>query len=151
MRSSSRRSERWRRRITKVAEELFGGGRIDVRHADPLAGGGPASAGDERVDVRMGVELVPERPGHRDHTGTKALLLVGRHGHRLADGLPGRGAERAEELPVVHEVGAKHLGDGENPLGVADVGDHLVLEEGGELGRALGAAGGTEPLPLQEN
>ena len=39
---------------TKVAEELFGGGRIDVRHADPLAGGGPATAGDERVDVGMG-------------------------------------------------------------------------------------------------
>jgi len=46
---------------------------------------------------------------------------------------------------MMHEVRAKHLGDGENPLGVADVGDHLVLEEGGELGRALGAAGGTEP------
>ena len=34
-----------------VTEELFGGGRIDVRHADPLAGSGPASAGDERVNV----------------------------------------------------------------------------------------------------
>ncbi len=115
-----------------VAEELFGGGRIDVRYADPLAGGGPATAGDERVDVGMGVELVPERLGHRDHTGTKALLLAGRHGHQLADGLPGHGdesAERAEELPVVHEVGAKHL-------------------RGGELGRALGAAGGTEPPPF---
>ena len=77
----------------------------------------------------MGVELVPERLGHRDHTGTKALLLAGRHGHQLADGLSGHGdesAERAEELPVVHEVGAKHL-------------------RGGELGRALGAAGGKEP------
>ena len=67
----------WRERV---------GGRIDVRHADPLAGGGPASAGDERVNVRMGVELIPERLGHRDHTGTKALLLAGRHGHQLAVG-----------------------------------------------------------------
>jgi len=34
----------------------------------------------------MGVELIPERLGHRDHTGTKALLLAGRHGHQLAVG-----------------------------------------------------------------
>jgi hypothetical protein len=43
------------------------------------------------------------------------------------------------------EVGAKELGDGEYPLRVADVGDHLVLEEGRELGGALGPAGRTEP------
>jgi len=97
------------------------------------------------------VELIPEGLGDSDHTGAKALLLAGRHGHQLADGLSGRGAEGPRQLPMMHKVGAKHLGDGENPLGVADVGDHLVLEEGGELGRALGAAGGTEPLPLQEN
>ena len=99
-----------------VAEELFGGGRIDVRYADPLAGGGPATAGDERVDVGMGVELVPERLGHRDHTGTKALLLARCHGHQLADGLPGRGTQGARRLAMMHEVRTKELRDGEEPL-----------------------------------
>jgi hypothetical protein len=41
---------------------------------------------------------------------------------------------------MMHEVRAKELGDGEYPLSVADVRDHLVLEEGRELGRALGPA-----------
>jgi hypothetical protein len=48
----------------------------------------------------------------------------------------------------MHEVRAKHLGDGEDPLGVTDVGDDLVLEEGGELGSALGPAGRAEPAPF---
>ncbi|MDX9735482.1 MAG: hypothetical protein RBU36_15230, partial [Thermoanaerobaculia bacterium] len=85
--------------------------------------------------------LVSERLRHRDHAGAKALLLAGRYGHQLADGLPGRSTERAEELSVMHEVGAKALRDGEDPLGVADIRDHFVLQEGGELGGALGAAG----------
>ena len=78
----------------------------------------------------MEIELVSECLGDRDHTGAKVLLLAGHHGHQLADGLPGRGAERAEELPMMHEAGAKELRDGEHPLGVADVGDDLVLEQG---------------------
>ena len=90
---------------------------------------------------------VPERLRHRDHTGAKALLFAGRHGHQLADGLPGRCAERAQQRPVMHEVGAKELRDGEDPLGVADIRDHLVLQEGGELGGTLGAAGWAEPAP----
>jgi len=92
--------------------------------------------------------LVSERLRHRDHAGAKALLLAGRYGHQLADGLPGRSTERAEELSVMHEVGAKALRDGEDPLGVADIRDHFVLQEGGELGGALGAAGWTEPAPF---
>lgn len=82
-----------------VPEELFGGRGADVRHGQPLAGAGPAAAGNERVNVGMRVELIPERLRHRDHTGAKALLLTGRYGHQLADGLPGRGAERAQQLP----------------------------------------------------
>ena len=35
-----------------VPEQLLGGRGADVRHAHPLAGGGPAAAGDERVYVR---------------------------------------------------------------------------------------------------
>ncbi len=131
-----------------VPEELFGGGGADVRYGHPLAGAGPAAAGDEGVDVGMEIELVSERLDDGHHAGSEGLFLAGRYGHQLADGLPGRGTERAEELSVMHEVGAKELGDGEDPLGVADVGDDLVPEQGGELGGALGAAGWAEPAPF---
>lgn len=66
-----------------------------------------------------------------------------KHGDRvlkLADGLPGRGAEGTRQLSVMHEVGAKELRDGEDPLGMTDVGDDLFLEEGRELGGADGTA-----------
>lgn len=48
----------------------------------------------------------------------------------------------------MHEVGAKELGDGEDPLNMADVSDYLVLEKCGELGSALGPAGRAEPAPF---
>lgn len=131
-----------------VAEELLSGEGADVRHGHPLAGAGPAASGDEGVDVGMEIELVSERLDGGDHPGPKGLFLAGRHGHQLADGLPGGGAQRAQQPPVMHEVGVKELGDGEDPLGVADVGDDLVLQECCELGGALGAAGRAEPAPL---
>lgn len=49
---------------------------------------------------------------------------------------------------MVHEARAEELRDREDPLGVADFGDDLVLEEGGEGGGTLGAAGGAEPTAL---
>src|ERR1035437_3315240 len=70
---------------------------------------------------------VSERLGHRDHAGSEVLLLAGCHGHQLADGLPCRGAQGAQQLAMMHEVRAKELRDGEDPLDMADVGDHLVL------------------------
>jgi len=48
----------------------------------------------------------------------------------------------------MHEVWAQHLGDGEHSLGVAEVGDHLVVEESRELGGALGPAAGAGATPL---
>ena len=110
-----------------MPEELLGSGGADVGHGYPLAGGGPAAAGDERVYVRVEVELVSERLGHRDHAGSEVLLLAGCHGHQLADGLPCRGAQGAQQLAMMHEVRAKELRDGEDPLGMAYVGGHLVL------------------------
>ena len=83
------------------------------------------------MDVWIEVELVPERFDDGDHAGAKTLLLAGRYGHQLADGLLGRRAERAEDLAVMNGAGTKELGDGEDPLGVADVGDNLVVEECG--------------------
>ena len=123
----------------------------DVRHGHPLAGAGPAAAGDERVNLWLQLMLIAERLGHRDHTGAKALLFAGRHGRQLGDGMPGHGdgsAERTLQLAMMHEVGAKECRDGEDPPGVADVGDDLVLEECGELGSALGPARRAEAAPF---
>ncbi len=131
-----------------MSEQRLGGGSADVGNGHPGAVGGPAAAGDEGVDVGVQVELVSERLDDGHHAGSEGLFLAGRYGHQLADGLPGRGTERAEELSVMHEAGAKELGDGEDPLGVADVGDDLVPGQGGELGGAPGAAGWAEPAPF---
>ena len=100
----------------------------------------------------MKTPLVPEGLNlsqSRNHPGAKALLLPGGNSHQLADGLPGGGTEGAEELAVVHEIRPLQLGYGEHPLGVADVGDHLVLQEGGELGGAVRAAD-TWETPLED-
>jgi hypothetical protein len=56
--------------------------------------------------------------------------------------------EAVQQLAVMHEVGAKELRDGEDPLSMADVGDHLVLKEGRELRRAFGPAGWAEAPAL---
>lgn len=48
----------------------------------------------------------------------------------------------------MHEAGAKEPRDGEDPLGMSDDGDDLVLEKGRELCGALGSAGWTEPAPF---
>jgi len=98
------------------------------------------------VDVGVEIELVAEGLDDRDHAGPEAPVVRG-HGHELGHGLPGGGREGAEELAVVHEVRAEELRDREDPLGVADIRDHHVLQEGGELGGAPGAAGWAEPAP----
>ena len=43
---------------------------------------------------------------------------------------------------------AQHLRDREHPLGVADVGQHLLLEEGGECCGTFGGAGGAQAAAL---
>jgi hypothetical protein len=100
--------------------------------------------------VDVGVELRPLAEGldHRHHPGAKALLLHGRRRHQLLDGLVGGQRERAEKLAMVQEVDPQHLGDREHPLGMAHLLHDLVLEEGGELGRPLGATGGTHSSTL---
>ena len=61
-------------------------------------------------------------------------------GDHLA-GRPVRGpAEPAKEGAVEQKVLPQHLGDGEHPLGVADIGEHLLAEKRGERGSALGGA-----------
>jgi hypothetical protein len=42
----------------------------------------------------MEIELGSERLDDGDHPGPKAPSLACRHGHQLADGLPGGGADK---------------------------------------------------------
>jgi len=44
----------------------------------------------------------------------------------------------SKKLTMVEEIGPQHFGYGEDPLGVANVLEELVLQEGGESGGALG-------------
>ena len=48
----------------------------------------------------------------------------------------------------MQEVDPQHLGDREDPLGMAHLLHDLVLEEGRHLRRPLGSAGGAQPAPL---
>ncbi len=45
-----------------------------------------------------------------------------------------------EQLTLAEEVEPKHLRDGEHPLGVTNVLDHLVRKERSHLGTTLGSA-----------
>ena len=106
------------------------------------------AAGYEGVYVGMQVELVSKGLHHSDHSRAKALLLADSRRHQVADGLPRRRAQGAEQLSVVHEVGAQELGHREHPLCVADVGEQLVWQEGGEGGCPLGPAGRAQTAAL---
>jgi hypothetical protein len=67
------------------------------------------------MEVRVEVEKVACGLGDHYHAGGKArdaACLRGRR-HHLLHGLVRRAAERAEQVAVVHEVGADHLGEGE--------------------------------------
>jgi len=52
------------------------------------------------------------------------------------------------QVTHLEEQWAEHLGDGEYPLGVADVLLDVVDQEGAELGATLGGAGGAEAALL---
>ena len=43
-----------------VPEELLGRGGVDLGHGRPVAGGGPAAAGEEGVHVRVEVSFTPK-------------------------------------------------------------------------------------------
>ncbi|HEY7700584.1 MAG TPA: hypothetical protein VIE88_19300, partial [Vicinamibacteria bacterium] len=64
--------------------------------------------------------------------------------HHLTDGFVADACELPQELSMVEEVRPEHLGQSKNPLGVSDVGEDLFLEQFGEDGCSLGAAGGAE-------
>ena len=57
-----------------------------------------------------------------------------------------------EQLTLAEEVEPQHLRDGEHPLGVADVLDHLVRKKRSHLGAPLGSTRRAQPTcPRIEN
>ncbi len=54
-----------------------------------------------------------------------------------------------EQLTLAEEVEPKHLRDGEHPLGVANVLDHLVCKKRGHLGATLGSTRRAQPTPMR--
>jgi hypothetical protein len=74
-----------------------------------------------------------------NHTGP-GIGLVDGSGHHLADGFVGESCELSKELSMEKEVGAEHLWQRENPLGVGDVGEDLFLKQRREDDGSLGAA-----------
>ncbi len=100
----------------------------------------PAAAGYDGMNVGVGIEPGPACLDHGDHPGPEALLARSHGRHHLEDRVVGEPAEVSEQLAPAHEVGPKHLGQGEEPLVVVDRFENLVGEEGGELGRSPGSA-----------
>jgi len=80
------------------------------------------------MHVRVPVRQIARGLHHGHHPGPQTLLSRGSH-HQLANRLPGRARQPAEQLPVVQEVRPQHLRHHEDPLRVADLLQHLLAEQ----------------------
>jgi hypothetical protein len=99
------------------------------------------------MDVRIAPRVVAEGLHHHDHARLERRRRRGL-GHQLPHGLVGRTAQPPEQRPVVEEVRPEHLREREHPLGVANLFEHLLAQEGGELGGTLGSAGRAQAAAL---
>ena len=72
-------------------------------------------------------------------------LLVGDE-----NGIVGESCHNAQELSVVQEIRPKHFGDGENPLGVRNVGEELLWSSSEKIAARLAPQEGHSPRPLHE-
>ncbi len=126
-----------------VAEDELGlmGVHIGDRLPRPVVEENPSS--DECMNVRIPLEGGTEGLNDGHHAGASRGLVRGGD-HHLANGFVGEPGELSQELSMEQELGPEHLGEGEDPLGVSDVGENPGLEQFGEDRRALGPTGGTE-------
>jgi hypothetical protein len=67
------------------------------------------------MDMRMKSCGFAESLHDRDHTGPEANFFERGGAHELSNRLVSAAGELAEELAMMEEVEAEHLGDGENP------------------------------------
>ena len=123
-----------------------------------------ASAARTHEGVQEGVDFVhpadhlhPAAPEGRAVRALRHRFTLGdlawrgelsRRGGLLALAASGAERQRAQQLPVVQEVDPQHLGDREDPLGMAHLLHDLVMEESRELRRPLGSARGAQPSSL---
>lgn len=82
-----------------------------------------------------------------DHAGTDASVLVVGPRDQLVGRFPGRSREATQQLPVMEEVRAQQLGDGEDPLRMTDLLEDLVAQQGTEDGGPFRRTGRTESSP----
>ena len=95
----------------------------------------------------MRIDSIAEALDDRHHAWAE-IRLLDRRRHQVADGLPGEAGEVTAQGAHLEEQWPEHLGDGENPLGVADVLLDVIDQEGAELGATLGGAGGAQTALL---
>ncbi len=95
----------------------------------------------------MRIDLFPERLDESHHPGAQGLVVCS-SGHQLADRLGCQTAHVPQQLTLAEEVEPQHLRDGEHPLGVADVLDHLVRKKRSQLGAPLGSTRRAQPSLL---
>jgi len=88
-----------------------------------------------------------EPPKTRKQGVTRPIAPTG-IGNQLSDRLPGRSRELAQQLTMVKEVRSEQLGEGEDPLGVTDLFENLLLEQGAENRGPLCRTRGAEHLTL---
>jgi hypothetical protein len=122
-----------------VPEEELSAMGIDVGDGMPRAVIEKNPASDDGVDVGIPFERRGKGLYDGNHTGP-GIGLVDGSGHHLADGFVGESCELSKELSMEKEVGAEHLWQRENPLGVGDVGEDLFLKQRREDDGSLGAA-----------
>ncbi len=89
--------------------------------------------------MRIPFQAVGEGLDGGDHADANVVILDG-GGHELVDGFVAGAGELSEELAAEEEVGAKHLGNGKTPNGMADVFQKIVLEKSCEGRGSFGIA-----------
>jgi hypothetical protein len=119
-----------------VAEELLGGGGIDVGDGDPIASVIPDSSRSETMCMCMWTDRVAKRLWDGDDAGTSARVADG-FTHQLLNGLVSESGEISQKFSVVHKVGTKHFWDRKCPKAMADIFEKLVLEKSGKCGGAF--------------
>ena len=118
---------------------------LQLGHLPPVGIGVEAVISDSDLSLvwDMGSDFLSERLDDGHHPGDKFCASCGLK--IFEKGLDCRPAELAEELALVFEEDAQHLGDGEDNLAVGDIQQKLLPHPLAPLLQALGMTRGTKP------